>query len=125
MSPASLCYGDFDSMAPPSAAPSDGFSPSQHSPTASMHPAFPWLSRPTSMDFGGSQQHQQQHAHHPQQQAQQPGGYLDMHLLNQGLLEPSFGTIKPHVLSCPNPDVMMGISDPMIYSGYDPDPLRM
>lgn len=48
---------------------------------------------------------------------------LDM--LNQGLMEANFGTIKPHVLSCPNPEVMMGMGDPMIYSGYDGEPMRL
>jgi hypothetical protein len=51
------------------------------------------------------------------------GSFLDLDLLNQGLLESSFGTIKPHVLSCPNPEVMLGMGDPMIYSGYDADRL--
>ncbi|KAK7209748.1 hypothetical protein V2G26_016926 [Clonostachys chloroleuca] len=40
-------------------------------------------------------------------------------MLNQGILESEFGFIKPHVLSCPNPEVMMGMGDPMIYSGYE------
>lgn len=49
----------------------------------------------------------------------------NMDLLNQGLMEANFGTIKPHVLSCPNPEVMMGMGDPMIYSGYDGEPMRL
>ncbi|CAI6019211.1 unnamed protein product [Clonostachys chloroleuca] len=41
-------------------------------------------------------------------------------MLNQGILEPEFAFIKPnHVLSCPNPEVMMGMGDPMIFSGYE------
>lgn len=64
------------------------------------------------------------------QQQQQPAAAftalsVSVDLLNQGLLESSFGTIKPHVLSCPNPDVMMGIGDPMMYSGYDAESLRI
>jgi hypothetical protein len=39
-----------------------------------------------------------------------------MDIINKGLLESKFGTIKPHVLSCPNLDMMLGVSDPMIYS---------
>jgi len=50
---------------------------------------------------------------------------VDMDLLNQGLVESEFGTIKPHVLSCPNPEVMMGMGDPMIYSGYEGEPMRL
>ncbi|KAH7110953.1 hypothetical protein EDB81DRAFT_873789 [Dactylonectria macrodidyma] len=41
----------------------------------------------------------------------------------QGLMESEFGTVSPHVLSCPNPEVMMGMGDPMIYSGYDGEPI--
>lgn len=40
-------------------------------------------------------------------------------MLNQGLIESDFGFIKPHVLSCPNPEVMLGMGDPMIYSGFE------
>lgn len=53
------------------------------------------------------------------------GSMNHMDLLNQGLMESEFGTIKPHMLSCPNPDVMMGMGDPMIYSGYDAEPMRL
>lgn len=49
----------------------------------------------------------------------------NMDLLNQGLVESEFGTIKPHVLSCANPEVMLGMGDPMIYSGYDGEPMRL
>ena len=45
-------------------------------------------------------------------------------LMNQGLVESHFGTLKPHVLTGPNSEVMMGMGDPMIYSGgYDYDGL--
>jgi hypothetical protein len=54
-----------------------------------------------------------------------PPSFLDMDMLNQGLIESNFGTIKPHVLSCPNPEVMMGMGDPMIFSGYDAESLRL
>lgn len=40
-------------------------------------------------------------------------------MLNQGIIESEFGFIKPHVLSCPNPEVMLGMGDPMIFSGYE------
>jgi hypothetical protein len=42
-------------------------------------------------------------------------------LLSQGLLESEFGQLKPHVMSCPNPEVMLGAGDPMIFAGYDDD----
>jgi len=53
------------------------------------------------------------------------GSMNQMDLMNQGLIESEFGTIKPHMLSCPNPDVMMGMGDPMIYSGYDAEAMRL
>ena len=53
------------------------------------------------------------------------GGYMNIDLLNQGLLESSFGTLKPHMLSCPKPEVMMGVGDPMIYSGCNGDSVRL
>lgn len=55
----------------------------------------------------------------------QAGLIQNMDVLNQGLVESDFGTIKPHVLSCPNPEVMMGMGDPMIYPGYEGEPMRL
>lgn len=48
------------------------------------------------------------------------GAFDNMDLLSQGLLENNFGDIKPHVLDCPNPEVMLGMGDPMMYSGPYP-----
>jgi hypothetical protein len=56
---------------------------------------------------------------------QQPNALQNIDMLNQGLMESEFGTIKPHVLSCSNPEVMMGMGDPMIYSGYDGESMRL
>lgn len=96
-----------------------------HSPTVANSGHFPaWntaaaaaaaaavMSRPTSMDI-------------TPQFLQQSGALLDMDMLSQGLMESEFGTIKPHMLSCPNPEAMMGLGDPMIYSGYDAESLRL
>lgn len=110
MSPQSLTYTEFEAN---SAVSSDTFSSQSPSIPASYDS---WLSRPTSMDFS--------------QRLLPADPYLamntmNMDLLNQGLLESNFGTIKPHVLSCANPEVMMGMGDPMIYSGYDADQLRL
>jgi hypothetical protein len=105
MSPQSLNYQEFE---PPSAS-------SEHfpAPSPSMPLAYPtWLSRPTSMDYS-------------QQFLPASGPYVNIDMLNQGLLESNFGTIKPHMLSCPNPEVMMGMGDPMISSGFEQDSLRM
>lgn len=112
MSPQSLSYNDFEVN---SAVASDGF-------TSAQSPSIPasfdsWLSRPTSMDYA--------------QRLIPSDPYIamntmNMDLLNQGLLESNFGAIKPHVLSCATPEVMMGMGDPMIslYSGaYDADTL--
>ena len=111
MSPQSLSYGsDFDLA---TSTPSDRFT-SQPPPLPTAFSS--WISRPTSMgDFNAPTSFV-------------PGGpppYLDMDMLNQGLLESNFGTIKPHVLSCPNPEVMMGMGDPMIYAGYDAETMGL
>ncbi|EXK75861.1 hypothetical protein FOQG_19375 [Fusarium oxysporum f. sp. raphani 54005] len=37
----------------------------------------------------------------------------------QSLVGSQCSTISPHVLLCPNPEVMMGMEDPMIYFTYD------
>ncbi|KND87394.1 Fluconazole resistance protein 1 [Tolypocladium ophioglossoides CBS 100239] len=55
----------------------------------------------------------------------QQAGLHNPDMLNQGLVEAGFDTIKPDILSCPNPDVMMGMGDPMIYSGFDGESMRL
>lgn len=47
-----------------------------------------------------------------------------MSLMGQNMVESEFA-IKPDILSCPNPDVMMGMSDPMIYGGFDSESMRL
>lgn len=49
------------------------------------------------------------------------GPELQNRLMNQGLVESEFGTLKPHILSGANSEVMMGMGDPMIFAGaaYD------
>ncbi|KAK1837043.1 hypothetical protein QBC39DRAFT_335970 [Podospora conica] len=114
MSPQSLSYGsDFDL----GTTPSDSFAGSQQQPPSLLSSAFPsWMGRPPTSSFppsfvsGGPPP---------------PPQFLDLDMLNQGLLESSFGTIKPHVLSCPNPEVMMGMGDPMIYAGYDAEAMGL
>ncbi|KAK3991213.1 hypothetical protein QBC44DRAFT_287378 [Cladorrhinum sp. PSN332] len=105
MSPASLNYSDFDSMQAAAAAAA----------AAGLPPDYGWVNRPTTaMDYAT-----------PAGPFIAGGSYLNMDMLNQGLIESNFGTIKPHVLSCPNPEVMLGMGDPMMYSGYDAETLRM
>lgn len=50
-----------------------------------------------------------------------PGLGLNMAdmMLSQGLIESEFGTIKPHMVSCADSEAMLGLGDPMIYSGYN------
>ncbi|KAJ9155175.1 Fluconazole resistance protein 1-like protein 1 [Pleurostoma richardsiae] len=112
LSPPSLSYDSFDSYS----APSEGMPPTT-SPTVPTTTSYPsWMTRPPtapSIDFSA------------QQFLPQAAGFMDMDMLNQGLLESEFGTIKPHMLSCPNPEVMMGVGDPMIYSGYNDETLRL
>jgi len=113
MSPASLSYPDFD-LSPPSAAPSDGFPPSQQSPTVPAPPnSFQWMSRPASMDFT------------TQQLWMASQGYLSTEMVTSGVMGPNYAA-KPTGFSssCRNPEVMMGMGDPMIFSGYEEDNLR-
>jgi hypothetical protein len=56
---------------------------------------------------------------------QQAGSLQSIDMLSQGLMESDFGTIKPHMLSSSNAGVMMGMGDPMIYSGYDAESMRI
>jgi len=113
MSPQSLTYSEFDLA---SSTPSDGFTSQPQTQPTSMPSTFQsWLSRPTTISDFGTQSFVPSSA----------TSFLDMDMLNQGLLESNFGTIKPHVLACPNPEVMMGMGDPMIYAGYDPESLRL
>lgn len=112
MSPASLGYPDFD-ISPPPAGPSDGF-PSQHSPTVPPHPNnFQWMSRPSSMDFT------------TQQLWMASQGFMSTEMMTSGVLGSNYAT-KPAGFSssCRNPEVMMGMGDPMIFSGYEEDKLR-
>ncbi|KAK4124923.1 hypothetical protein N657DRAFT_679730 [Parathielavia appendiculata] len=115
LSPASLSYPDFD-VSPPSAVSSDGFPPTtQQSPALPTHPnSFQWASRPMSMDFNQPQLWM----------ASQ--GFMDADVMNSGILGSDYG-IKPQAFSSSrrDPNVMMGVGDPMIFSsGYDEDPLR-
>ena len=112
MSPASLSYADFD-VSPP-AVSADGFPPTRHSPPMPAHPSsFQWVSRPQSMDFN------------TQQMWMASQGFVENDLMNTAVMGPSYG-VKPDGFSdsCRNPEVMMGMGDPMIYPGYEEDPLR-
>lgn len=114
LSPASLTYDSFDSYSAPA---SDGL-PSATSPTATLAPTFaPWMAPPTNPAA--------MPGFDARQFVQPAGAFNSIDMFNQGLLESEFGTIKPHVLSCPNPEVMMGVGDPMIYSGFDVDAMRI
>lgn len=128
LSPVSLTYDSFDSYPATSTAAdnnlnnhsngggdggSGGLTQGATSPIGPPMPTSfaPWM-RPASMGFNS-------------QFIQQSGAFAGVDMLNQGLLESEFGTIKPHIVSCPNPEVMMGLGDPMIYSGFDPEAMRM
>ena len=47
---------------------------------------------------------------------QQPSSFQNLAMLNQGTLGSDFDLIKPDYLSDPNPDVLMGMNVPMIYT---------
>jgi hypothetical protein len=109
MSPQSMTYTDFDTGTP------DSF----HSPALAgpFHPS--WSGVPPPRSSGSLDLSSQQYL-------AASGQYMDMDMLNQSLLEAQgYGTIKPHVLAGGNPDVMLGIEDPMMYAGYDAEMLRL
>lgn len=118
LSPASLTYDSFENYSGPA---SDGL-PSAASPTNPMPPTFaPWIRQPPPVPHATTAMP----GFDSQQFVQPSAAFSSMVMLNQGLVESEFGTIKPHVLDCPNPEVMMGMGDPMMYSGFDVDPMRM
>ncbi|KAH7182218.1 hypothetical protein DER46DRAFT_621125 [Fusarium sp. MPI-SDFR-AT-0072] len=45
-------------------------------------------------------------------------------LITGNLIRSQISTISPHVLSCPNPEVMIGVEDPMAYFTYDGEYIR-
>ena len=110
LSPQSFAsYSDFDLH---SAVPSSAdFDPAAALfPVPSPYPSWT-IPRPASMDMA------------PQFMQNMDVDMAEM-MLNQGLIESEFGTIKPHVLSCANPEAMLGVGDPMIYSGYNMESMR-
>lgn len=58
-------------------------------------------------------------------QFMQQDALQNMNMMSQNMVDSEFGTIKPGILSCPNPDVMMGMGDPMIYGGFDNESMRL
>ncbi|KAF3344294.1 hypothetical protein VD0002_g5893 [Verticillium dahliae] len=104
-------YNEFDVDSVTSPVDASVMFPGPPAAVASYAPQ--WATRPTSMDLT------------TQQFLQQSGALTNMDMLNQGLMESEFGTIKPHMLSCPNPEVMMGMGDPMMYGGYDAESMRL
>ncbi|KAL2161350.1 hypothetical protein VTH06DRAFT_8572 [Thermothelomyces fergusii] len=110
LSPASLSYPDFDLS-----SPSDGFPSTQQSPPAVPAAAgsFQWMGRPSPMDFTA------------QQLWMESQGLMGMDMMPPALLESSYAA-KPagFSASCRNPEVMMGMGDPMIFSGFEEDNLR-
>ncbi|KAH6959604.1 hypothetical protein BKA56DRAFT_501098 [Ilyonectria sp. MPI-CAGE-AT-0026] len=114
LSPQSVASSsDFDFAPPPPKIDASAMSPSQ-SPSMPSFSAWPSISaeaQPSDLTMHF---------------LQRPGVPGSMDILNQGLqglVESEFATINPHVLSCPNPEVMMGMGDPMIYSGYNGEPM--
>lgn len=107
LSPASLTYDSFDAYS----APSSESLPSTTSPTTNTMPTnFSAFIRPQSIGAFPSSHF-----------LSSSNAFAGLDMFNQGLVESEFGTIKPHVLDCPNPEVMLGMGDPMIYSGFDAD----
>ncbi|KAI0476027.1 hypothetical protein GGR56DRAFT_447678 [Xylariaceae sp. FL0804] len=131
LSPQSLTYSDFDAPSSmPSASdvnegggsgtPGGGglYRPGVgvRSPAAAPACFRSWPTsmhgRPASMDLAS-----------PQYMSQMDINMAEL-MLSQGLVESEFGTIKPHMINVPNQEVMLGVGDPMIYSGYNMESLR-
>lgn len=110
MSPQSFTSYDVDVKTMQSDVESRSLFAVQSPSVPTTYPAWN-MSRPSSMDL--TPQYMQ-------------GMDMDMAemMLSQGLVESEFGTIKPHMIQCPNPEVMLGVGDPMIYSGYNMESLR-
>lgn len=54
----------------------------------------------------------------------QPNSLNNVDLRHQRLVGSQISTISPHVLSCRNPEVMMGVEDAMTYFTYDGEYMR-
>ncbi|XWX02191.1 hypothetical protein V2A60_010224 [Cordyceps javanica] len=88
-----------------------------------------WTAVPKAQQQQQQQQRQQQQ---PQQNPatlsmsfmQPPSQLQNLVMMNQDGLDADFG-IKPDILSYANPDVMMGMADPMIFAGFDNDGMRL
>ncbi|KAH9889166.1 hypothetical protein F4778DRAFT_393507 [Xylariomycetidae sp. FL2044] len=112
LSPQSFTSYDFEPNAIPTEVdPSRGLFAVQSPSAPTSYPSWN-MGRPPSMDVP------------PQYMSHMDINMADM-MLSQGLIESEFGTIKPHMINCPNPEVMLGVGDPMIYSGgYNIESLR-
>ncbi|EXA29029.1 hypothetical protein FOVG_19405 [Fusarium oxysporum f. sp. pisi HDV247] len=97
------------------APPPPGTNPSAMFP--SLSPSIPSFSSWSSISADTQPSHLTMHF------LQRPSVPGSMDILGQGLVESELGTIDPHILSCPNLEVMMGMGDPMVYSGYDSEPI--
>lgn len=127
MSPQSFTTSntDFDLGPSPQDLDSGAMMPSMSAGSSSMHNFQQWTTPATAMPHK-AQQPDALTMQFMQQQAMAMHS-IDMlnpelqdRLMNQGLVESEFGTLKPHVLSGANSEVMMGMGDPMIFSGgYD------
>ncbi|KAJ9133157.1 C6 transcription factor [Pleurostoma richardsiae] len=112
LSPPSLGYDSFNS----NSAPSEIMPSSTSATVPTTTSCLSWMTRPPiapSIDFSSWQF------------LPEEAGFMGSDLLSQGLLDSEFGITKPHVLSYPNPEVMMGVGDSMIYSGYNDETLRL
>ncbi|KAH6883530.1 hypothetical protein B0T10DRAFT_540127 [Thelonectria olida] len=79
---------------------------SSQSPSMTNFPAWSMAIKPQPSDL-------------TMQFLQQPGVLNNTDLVYQGLVESEFDTVKPPTLSCLNPEIITGMSDPMIYSSYN------
>lgn len=117
--------GNAMTLSPQSFAGSNDF---EFSPTVpEMDPGAMFASQASSMpNFSAWSMPKAQPNELTMQFLQQAGAMQSMNFGNgQAMMDSEFGTIKPDILSCQNPDVMMGMNDPMMYSSFDNEALRM
>lgn len=108
LSPASLTHESFDAYS----APASESLPSSASRTNYYPATFPsWMKpQPTAGAMSAFDS----------PQFVQPTGVFPTDMFALELLGSEYGTVKPHILSCSNPDAMVGVGDPILSGGgYD------
>ncbi|GAB0138506.1 hypothetical protein EsDP_00006741 [Epichloe bromicola] len=113
-------------LSPQSFAGSNDFDFDFSPPVPDIDPSVVYASQAQSMpDYAAWPMPKTQAMAMSMQYLQHTDALQNMDLMSHGMIGNQFGNIKPDILSCPNTDVMMGMADPMIYSGYDGETMRL